>query len=204
MLRSFMLLSLTIGLLSALLGSAEARNNFSDFTKAPTFDPPEGCVPTATNYNVVAQCEIEISIGRYFWASMDTAVGSFQKQEPEEAKEWAHDHVEEAKAWWRDNYPQAVFTSEESPINPQGAPPTGIECFRYSVSVDGAKDEASGELVNSRVEGLTCAWLVENPKEGKPTVELFWLEAFDVYTDEQRPLQNFQDLAKKIFNSARI
>jgi hypothetical protein len=201
-----MLPPLTIGLWwvwVALLGSAEARNNFSDFTKAPTFDPPEDCVPTATNYGVVAQCEIEISNGRYFWASMDTAVGWSQKRESGEAKEFARDHVAEAKAWWRDHYPLAAFASEESVIMPQGAPLTGIECFRYSVLVDGAKDQDSGELINSRVEGLSCAWLVDNPKEGKPTVELFWLEAFDVYTDSQEPLQNFQGLAKKIFSSAR-
>ena len=85
------------------------------------------------------------------------------------------------------------------------APPTGIECFRYKVRVDGVQDTEKPDIHwNTRVEGLTCAWHVENPKEGKPTIELFWLEAFDVYNDKQEPLPNFEKLTTKIFASARI
>lgn len=149
---------LSIVSLAALLGNAEARNIFSDFTKAPTFDPPPDSVPTEIHYGVMAQCEIKLFDGRVFWASMNTSVGWFKKRTPEDAKEFVRDHVAEAKAWWRDVYPKSTFTSEESPIEPKGAPPSGIECFHYRVQVDGVQDsEQPNVLLNTRMEGLTCA-----------------------------------------------
>lgn len=199
---------LLIAVLLAILepsDDAEARNTFDYFTKAPTFDPPENCVPGDTHYGVLAECIIRRPNGANFWASMDTAVGWFQEEAPDDAKRFARDHVAEAKDWWKANYPKASFTSEESSLKPAGAPKSGIDCFRYSIKVANAPDDQDQNVFwNTEVEGLACAWQVENPKPGKQTIELFWLEIFDAHHSQDKPLSNFQDLADRIFSSTRI
>jgi len=53
---------------------------------------------------------------------------------------------------------------------------------------------------------LTCAWRVENPAPGKPTIEIFWLEAYDEYTPSigQKPMESFDSIVRALFASARL
>jgi hypothetical protein len=185
--------------------TARARNSFDYFTKAPTFDPPENCEPGGTHYGVLAECIIRRPNGANFWASMDTAVGWFQEEGPDDAKRFARDHVAEAKDWWNANYPKVDFRSEATTLKPTGAPKTGIDCFRYSIKVENVPDDQDQNVFwTTQVEGLACAWRVEERKPGKQTIELFWLEVFDSHHSQEKPLPNFQDLASQIFRSTRI
>ena len=204
MTRASMLPLLVAALLTGI-GTAAAFNTFDYFTKKPTFDPPENCTPTETNYGVTAQCETRLSNGGYFWATIDTAVAWYRERTPEDAKEFARSHVAEARQGWIDSYPgkKVNFSSTETPMKPAGAP--GIACFRYSISVNDVRDDQDPNLVwNTQLEGLACGWPVENPPPDKQSVEMFWLDVFDVHPSHQAPLPNFQDLAQKIFNSARL
>ena len=53
-------------LLSALFAGAPdaaARNVFKEFSKAPTFTPPAGCVPREQTYGVLSRCEMTLAPG---------------------------------------------------------------------------------------------------------------------------------------------
>jgi Sel1 repeat len=83
---------------AAILAGAEdvaARFIFDGFSKAPTFTPPPGCVPTAHAYGVVAECAKELAPGRSFTVSTDTSVGAGGS-----AHEFLEDKIMEIRQWW--------------------------------------------------------------------------------------------------------
>ena len=168
------LFALSLSVQFALTPNAVARNIFDDFTKAPTFTPPTGCIPTEQTYGVVSRCEKTIEPGRTFVAVIDTAVGWAASTEF-----FATDQVADIKSYWTRDYPgkNLAFSSKISAIVPGNAPPSGTNCMEYSIA---ELENATGDRPQQamlRVEGLTCAWRVANPGSGKPTIELFWLEA---------------------------
>jgi hypothetical protein len=194
-------------LILALFASAPdaaARNIFDGFTKAPTFTPPEGCEPVEHAYGVLARCEKKIEPGRTFVALVDVAVGWGVG-----TKRFVDDQVAEIKAYWQQYAPgnQFAFTSKPSEILPANAPAEGTECREYSISIEFDKKTAEQTATHvEHVEGLTCAWFVEKPANGKPNVELFWLEAYDGFKPQlgQKPMESFDLIVKELFQSIRL
>jgi len=197
------LFALSLSVQFALTPNAVARNIFDDFTKAPTFTPPTGCIPTEQTYGVVSRCEKTIEPGRTFVAVIDTAVGWAASTEF-----FATDQVADIKSYWTRDYPgkNLAFSSKISAIVPGNAPPSETNCMEYSIA---ELENATGDRPQQamlRVEGLTCAWRVANPGSGKPTIELFWLEAHEEYIPSigQRPLGSFDLIVRELFASARL
>jgi len=190
------LLVLLLPVVLAFAPKAAARNVIEGFTRAPTFTPPVGCIPTEKTYGVLSRCE-KIEPGRAFVVLIDTAAGWGAGD-----KLFVTDHVAEIKMSWAQNYPgkNLTFSSKVSDVVPSDAPPQGTTCIEYSITAI-----RSPEAV-LRVEGLTCAWRVEDAAAGQPSVELFWLEAFDLYTPHigQRPMESFDLIVRELFASVRL
>ena len=193
--------------LSALLVSVPevaARNIFDQFSKAPTFTPPAGCVPRAQAYGVLARCERIIAPGHKFIADIDTAMGIAATTEF-----FVTDQVKDFKSYWQHDYPgkNLAFSSRVSTIVPGGNRPShGTSCIEYSIT---ELDNPTGNPPVQtlwRVEGLTCAWFVDNPKPGKATIEQFWLEVFDGYDPAkgQQPMESFDAIVRALFASVRL
>ena len=189
------LLALSVLALVAFCPDAATRNVFEGFSKAPTFTPPAGCMPREQTYGVLSKCETDIAPGRGFVAVIDTAVGWFVGE-----KVFVTDHVAEIKAYWAHEYPpdKLTFSSKASDMVPGNAPPGATLCIQYSMT-------GKTETV-LHIEGLTCAWRVENPAAGQQNVELFWLEAYDEYTPSkgQQPMPSFDLIVRDLFASARL
>ena len=194
----------SLSALFAFAPPAAANNVFDDFSKAPTFTPPAGCVPVQQTYGVLSRCEKMIAPGRTFVAMIDTAMGAFTTTEI-----FVTDHVADIKSYWQHDYPgrNLAFTSRVSTIVPGGNRPShGTSCMEYSIT---EQDNATGNPPAQtlwRVEGLTCAWFVDNPRPGKATIELFWLEAYDGYdpAKDQKPLESFDSIVRALFASVRL
>jgi hypothetical protein len=92
---------------------------------------------------------------------------------------------------------KASFSSKASDIVPSNAPSHKTICMQYSVM-------AKTEKEIQHVEGLACAWPVEQPKAGKWTLESFWLEANDTYGPSQEPMASFDTLVRDLLLSARL
>ena len=112
--------------------------------------------------------------------------------------------MKDIKSYWQHDYPgkNLAFSSRVSTIVPGGNRPShGTSCMEYSIT---ELDSATGNPPVQtlwRVEGLTCAWLVDDPKPGKMTIEQFWLEAYDGYDPAkgQKPLESFElDRARSV------
>jgi hypothetical protein len=198
------LLALSLSSQSALAPSAAARNVFDDFTKAPTFTPPAGCIPTEQTYGVVSRCEKTIEPGHTFVAPIDTAMGVAATTEF-----FVTDQVKDFKSYWQHDYPgkNLAFSSHVSNIVPGGNRAShGTNCIEYSIT---ELDNPTGNPPVQtlwRVEGLTCAWFVDDPKPGKATIEQFWLEASDGYDPAkgQKPMESFDSIVRKLFVSVRL
>ncbi len=196
--------ALSLSALFAFAPPAAANNVFDDFSKAPTFTPPAGCVPVQQTYGVLSRCEKPIAPGRTFVALIDTAMGALTTTEI-----FVTDHVAEIKSYWQHDYPgrNLAFSSHVSNIVPGGSRPShGTSCVEYSIT---EQDNATGNPPAQtlwRVEGLTCAWFVDNPRPGKMTIELFWLEAYDGYdpASGQKPLESFDSIVRALFASVRL
>ena len=148
---------------------AAADNVFSDFAKAPTFTPPEGCVPRAQAYGAVSRCVRELGPGHVLVVSVDTAIGFGSDSES-----FVDDQVGEIKSYWQENYRQndLRFSSRISDIMPLGAPPRGASCREYSIALEidrGAPDDLDRKSVADarrakapravlHTAGLACAW----------------------------------------------
>jgi hypothetical protein len=188
----------------AFAPDAEARNIFKQFSTAPTFTPPAGCIPVEQTYGVPSRCEKGIEPGRTFVALIDTAMGAGTT-----IQIFVDDHVDEIKDYWEQAYPgnKVSFSSRISDILPTNTPSHKAECREYSITVEIGKatDQQPVSRVQ-RVEGLTCAWNVENPEPGAPTIELFWLEAYDDYAPPlgQKPMVSFDQIVRDLFASAQL
>ena len=188
----------------AFAPDADARNIFKQFSTAPTFTPPAGCVPVEQTYGVLSRCEKTIEPGRTFVALINTAMGAFTS-----IQIFVDDHVDEIKDYWEHAYPgnKVSFSSKISSILPANTPSHKAECREYSITVEigKASDQQPVSRVE-RVEGLTCAWNVESPAAGAPTIELFWLEAYDDYAPPlgQKPMESFDQIVRDLFASARL
>jgi hypothetical protein len=206
-------LSLVVLALSALFASAPdalARNIIEGFTKAPTFTPPAGCMPRQQTYGVLSRCEKTIGPGRTFDVQIDTAVGWFKSDAPRNSEVFVTDHVTEIKSYWVHDYHPAknlVFSSRVPAIAPANAPSHGTNCREYSISIE-TEETIDKKRVPTvlRVEGLTCAWRVDNAAAGKPNIELFWLEAYDEYAPSlgQQPMESFDSIVRELFASVRL
>jgi len=198
------LLALALSAPFAFAPPAAARNVFADFSKAPTFTPPAGCIPVQQTYGVLSRCEKPIAPGRTFVVLIDTAMGALTT-----TKIFVTDHVAEIKSYWQHDYPgkNLAFSSRVSTIVPGGNRPShGTNCMEYSIT---ELDNPTGNPPVQtlwRVEGLTCAWFVDDPKPGKLTIELFWLEAYDGYDPAkgQKPMESFDSIVRALFASVRL
>jgi hypothetical protein len=191
-----------------------ALNVFEGWDKAPTFNPPPGCIPTVQNYGVTAQCETTHKPGRRFFVLIDAARGTFfDNSSPQKRGEmFVSDHVVEMQQNWEENvgnpYPNSAltFSSRASSVIPGNAPQNLTTCKEYSINFE-IKETIDGHNVpvKWRVEGLTCGWGVERPESGV-NVELFWLEVFDSYapTLGQMPTVGFEPIVRDVFASARL
>ena len=203
------LLALSLSALFAFAPNAAARNIFKEFTKAPTFTPPAGCIAREQTYGVLSRCEKTIEPGRSFIVLIDTAVGWFKSDAARNSEIFVTDHVAEIRAYWAHDYPgkNLVFSSRASDVVPGNAPSHGTNCMEYSITIEIEKtiDERRVPAV-LRVEGLTCAWRVDVPAAGKPNVELFWLEAYDEYAPSigQKPMESFDSIVRELFASVRL
>jgi hypothetical protein len=178
----------------ALGEGAAGRTIIDGFTKAPTFTPPDGCIPDEHVYGVVAGCTKQLAAGRKFHVIIDTFVGSGGTPQ-----EFLDDQIIEITQWWRDNAGgEQTFSSKASDIIPGNAPP-GIVCAEYSVTAKSDK-----EVETER--GITCAWPVEHPKPGSWKIEICVLEAYDAYKPPlgQKPLPSFDRIARALFLSMRL
>jgi hypothetical protein len=196
------LLVLSLSGLFAFSPDAAATNIIEGFTRAPTFTPPSGCIPTEQTYGVLSRCEKTIEPGHTFGASIDTSAGWFVGN-----KEFVNDQVADIKRYWTQDFPgrNVAFSSKASDVVPGNAP-SHTTCMEYSITeIEEATGDRSAEAM-LRVEGLTCAWRVENAAAGKPTVELFWLEAYEEYVPSigQRPMESLGSIARDLFASARL
>jgi len=127
------LLALALSALLASAPNAAARNVFKDFTTAPTFTPPAGCIAREQTYGVLSRCEKTIEPGRTFTAVIDTAVGWGGSSE-----DFVIDQVNEIKSYWQHDYPggkNLVFSSKVSAIVPGNAP-RETSCMEYSIAID--------------------------------------------------------------------
>ena len=198
------LLALALSVLFAFAPPAAARNIFKQFSKAPTFTPPAGCVPREQTYGVLSRCEKPIAPGRTFVALIDTAMGAATTTEI-----FVTGHVDDIKSYWQHDYPgkNLAFSSHVSDIVPGGnLPSRGTRCMEYAITeLDAAVGDPQAQTV-WRVAGLTCAWLVDDPQPGAPTIELFWLEAYDGYDPAkgQKPLESFDSIVRALFASVRL
>jgi hypothetical protein len=202
------LFALSLSALFAFSPSASAKNIFEDFSKAPTFTPPDGCIPLDQNYGVVSYCKKTIEPGHNFAVVIDVAVGWMKSGDSRNSTIFVTDQVAEIKTYWQEkNLRNLVFSSRASDVTPANAPPQGTVCLEYSIAAD------TEEVMNGRpvpivehIEGLTCAWPVEAAAAGKPNVEIFWLEASDVYAPSigQKPMESFDSTVRKLFASARL
>jgi hypothetical protein len=197
------LLMFSLSGLFAFPTNALAANIIEGFTRVPTFTPPAGCVPTERAYGVLSRCEKTIEPGHSFSASVDTSAGWFVGQE-----DFVREQVADIKSYWTKDYPgkNLAFSSRASDVVPGNASTRDITCMEYSVTeITEATGSQSAETM-MRIEGLTCAWDVEHAAEGKPTVELFWLEAAEAYLPSigQKPMDSFDSIARELFASARL
>jgi hypothetical protein len=204
LLPSSLLALSTLALVAFVPNVTAQRVVLEGFTRAPTFTPPAGCIPSRWTYGVVSYCAKTIDRGRDFWVSINTAAGWVGG----DAAFFVKDHVAEARAWWREKYPRnyLTFSSKISDVVPRNAP-QGTSCIEYSISVEGAKAiGGQSVLVKQRVEGLTCAWRVGRHAGGNWDVELFWLEAGDEYAPSlaQKPMGSFNVIVRKLFASVRL
>jgi hypothetical protein len=198
------LLAFSLSALFAGAPDAAARNVFKEFSKAPTFTPPAGCVPREQTYGVLSRCEMTIAPGHTFVAFIDTAMGLAATTEF-----FVTDQVKDFKSYWQHDYPgkNLAFSSRVSTIVPGGNRPShGTNCIEYSIA---ELDNATGNPPVQtlwRVDGLTCAWLVDNPKPGKMTIEQFWLEVYDGYDPAkgQKPMESFDSIVRELFASVRL
>jgi len=198
------LLAFSLSALFACVPDVAARNIFKEFSRAPTFTPPAGCIPRQQTYGVLSRCEKPIAPGRTLVALIDTAMGALTTTET-----FVTDHVAEIKSYWQHDYPgkNLAFSSHVSNIVPSGNLPShGTNCMEYSIT---ELDNATGNPPVQtlwRVEGLTCAWFVDEPKPGKLTIELFWLEAYDGYDPAkgQKPMESFDSIVRALFASVRL
>ena len=191
-----------------------ALNVFEGWDKAPTFNPPPGCIPTVQNYGVTAQCEATHEPGRRFFVLIDAAMGTFfDNRSPQKRGEmFVSDHVVEMRQNWKENVgnpnPNSAlkFSSRASSVIPGNAPQNLTTCKEYSINFE-IKETIDGHNVpvKWRVEGLTCGWGLERPVSGT-NVELFWLEVFDSYapTLGQMPTVRFESIVRDVFASARL
>jgi len=202
------LLSLALLTVVASTSTGIARNFFPDFTKAPTFAPPENCIPNERTYGVISRCARTIEPGHSFTVYIDTVVGFF-RTDARSIEIFVSDHVAEIKTAWERLYPRndLAFSSRDSSVTPANAPAQWTRCKEYSISVETEK-AISGQRVPvvQRTEGLTCAWSVEGAAAGKHNIELFWLEASDEHTPSlgQTPLDSFNAVVRELFASARL
>lgn len=197
-------LALALSALFALALPAAANNVFTDFSKAPTFTPPAGCIPVRQTYNVVSRCEGGTESGHRFIADLDTAMGIAATTEF-----FVTDQVKDFKSYWQNDYPgkNLAFSSHVSNIVPGGNRPShGTNCIEYSITeLDNPKGNPPVRTL-WRVEGFTCAWFVDHPKPGKMTIEQFWLEVYDGYDPEkgQKPMESFDSMVRAVFASVRL
>ena len=198
------LLALSLSALLASAPPAAAENVFDDFSKAPTFTPPAGCIPVRQTYGVLSRCEGTIEPGHTFIADLDTAMGMAATTEF-----FVTDQVKDFKSYWQHDYPgkNLAFSSRVSTIVPGGNRPShGTNCIEYSIT---ESDHPTGNPPVEtlwRVEGLTCAWFVDDPKPGKMTIEQFWLEVYDGYDPAkgQKPMESFDSIVRALFASVRL
>ncbi len=199
------LLALSLSVLFALAPPAAARNVFADFSKAPTFTPPAGCIPVQQTYGVVSRCEKRIAPGRTFVVNIDTATGVAATTEF-----FVTDQVADFKSYWQGGYPgkNLAFSSHVSDIVPGGKRPShgGTRCMEYSITeLDNPTGNPPAQTL-WRIEGLTCVWFVDHPATGKRTIEQFWLEAYDGYDPAkgQKPMESFDSIVRALFASVRL
>jgi hypothetical protein len=198
------LLAFSLSALFAGAPDAAARNIFKEFSKAPTFTPPAGCVPREQTYGVLSRCEMTIAPGHTFVAFIDTAMGIAATTEF-----FVTDQVKDFKSYWQHDYPgkNLAFSSRVSTIVPGGNRPShGTNCIEYSITeIDNPTGNPPVETL-WRVEGLTCAWFVDDPKPGKMTIEQFWLEVYDGYDPAkgQKPMESFDSIVRALFASVRL
>ena len=198
------LLALSLSALFAFAPPAAANNVFDNFSKAPTFTPPAGCIPNQQTYGVLSRCKMTVAPGHTFVALIDTAMGAAATTEF-----FVTDQVKDFKSYWQHDYPgkNLAFSSHVSTIVPGGNRPShGTDCMEYSITE--LKEATGNPPVQPllRVEGLTCAWFVDNPAPGKMTIELFWLEAYDGYdpSSGQKPMESFDSIVRALFASVRL
>ena len=184
-----------LGLAAFLMpaGDASGVAIIEGFSRSPTFTAPAGCIGDEQAYDVMAHCTRSLEPGHEFTVRIDTSVGAGYV----DSAEFVLDRVEVARQWWMENFPgKASFSSKVSDIVPRDAPSHGTSCMEYSVVAKTKEIQ--------RVEGLACAWPVEQPKAGKWTVESFWLEANDTYGPSQQPMASFDAVVRDLLLSASL
>jgi hypothetical protein len=201
---TLLLLAFSLPALFAGVPDVAARNIFTEFSKAPTFTPPAGCVPREQTYGVLSRCEKTIEPGHTIVVIIDTAMGIAATTEY-----FVADQVNDFKSYWQHNYPgkNLAFSSRVSMIVLGGNRPShGTNCIEYSITE--LDNPAGNPPVQTlwRVEGLSCAWFVDNPQPGKPTIEQFWLEASEGYdpAEGQKPMDSFDSVVRALFASVRL
>ena len=207
--KSAALLSLFLTSMVGSVPHAEARNIFREFTTAPTFAPPTGCVPRLQAYGVLAECERTIEPGHSLVVIIDTVIGFFGAPTPGNVERFLNDHVVEIETFWKQNYPHnnLAFSSRRTGLKPANTRDAYALCKEYSISVERWKSVGARRVpVVVRTEGLTCAWEVQGAAAGKHNVELFWLEVSDEHAPSlgQTPVESFDTLVREVFASARL